>query len=331
MNVLRPNLFDFATSELSQDAVLGWCLAWADGRYATTDPTLNEIGRDLISSLFRAANIEAPAEPYSVVVRRQLEHVDIVAELGAEHLLVIEDKVHTSEHSDQLKTYAKTLTELYPERKRAFIFLKTGDQSSYSGVKADGWTTFLRKDLLAVLRRGSGCTNAIFRDFLDVLERKEGAVQGFLTAPVATWGRRDPAYVGLFTELQTQFEDGRWGYVPNASGGFLGFWWNFEEVEGGEIYLQLEEDALMAKVWVEDADRRGELRELWFRRVVDGIPGFVRPRRFGNGEYMTVATRGDYRVVGPDGRLDLDATVRTLREVTAGLSRLAGSAPPASK
>lgn len=327
----RPNLFDFATSELSQDAVLSWCIAWADGRHAATDAAMHAIGRDLVASLFRAAGIDAPTEQYAVVVRPQLERADIVAEIGVGHLLVIEDKVHTTEHSDQLKSYAKALDELYPERRRAFIFLKTGDQSSYTGVKADGWTTFLRQDLLAVLRRGGGCTNAIYRDFLDAVERKERAVQAFKAAPVATWGERDPAYIGLFTELQTRLADGKWGYVPNPRGGFLGFRWNFEAVEGGEVYLQLEEDALMAKIWVREAGRRGELRDLWSRKVVDGIPGFVRPRRFGSGEYMTVATGGDYRRSGPDGRLDLEATTRVLREATAALSKLAtGSAPAKS-
>ena len=48
---------------------------------------------------------------------------------------------------------------------------------------------------------------------------------------------------------------------PPRPGGFLGFWWNNEDIEGGEIYLQLEEDALVAKIWAETPDRRGELRE----------------------------------------------------------------------
>jgi hypothetical protein len=322
MTFCGPNLFDYATSELSQDAALCWCIAWADSRHAPADPAMHAIGRDLVASMFRAAKAEVPGGDYTVTISRQLEHVDIVAELGADYLLVIEDKVHSAEHSDQLNTYAQALKALYPERQIVFIFLKTGDQSSYRGVQAALWTTFLRQDLLEVLRHGGECRNAIYVDFLAMIERREAAVQRFRTTPVAEWGPGDPAYVGLFLQLQVLLGDGDWRYVPNPSGGFLGFWWNNEGIEGGEIYLQLEESALVAKIWAETPDRRGELRELWFRRVAETIPGFVRPKRFGNGEYMTVATHGDYRVKGPDGRLDLEATTRTLQATTAALSRL---------
>ncbi len=322
----RPNLFQFATSELSQDAVLCWCIAWADSKYATDEPALHALGRDLITSMFKATEVAAPEETYAVVIKPQLEHVDIVVEIGAGHLLVIEDKVHSSEHSNQLKIYAEALKKRYPTRKLALVFLKTGDQSSYHGVKTDGWTTFLRLELLAVLRRGSDCTNAIYRDFLDSLEDMEMAVQRYKTAPLAEWTHGDPAYTGLYIELQAQLGDGHWNYVANPSGGFRGFWWNHETIEGGEIYLQLEEAALVAKIWAEDASQRGAMRNAWFRRVADTIPGFARPGRFGSGEYMTVATRGDYRIPGPDGRLDLAATVQLLRETTAALSKLATGA-----
>lgn len=277
----RPNLFDFATSELSQDAVLCWCLAWADRRYAATDPALHATARDLVASMFRAASAEAPTDEYSLELKRQFKHVDIVAELDAEHLLVIEDKVHTAEHSDQLKTYATVLASEYAARKRVFIFLKTGDQCSYTGVKADGWTTFLRKDLLDVLRRHHECTNAIFRDFLDTMEAREAAVQRFRTAPVAEWTDGDAAYVGLYMALQEHIEGAGWKYVPNKSGGFLGFTWNFSMIRGGEIYLQLEETSLVAKIWARNADRRVALRETWSRRVLENVVGFVRPQRFG--------------------------------------------------
>ena len=324
-----PNLFDYATSERSQDAALCWCLAWADSRHAASDPAMHAIGRDLITSTFKAADVDPPAGAYAVTIKTQLKHVDIVAELGDGHVLVIEDKVHSAEHSNQLNAYAAAITAIYPERKRAFIFLKTGDQSSYKAVKADSWTTFLRHDLLAVLRRGSACHNPIYLDFLSLIESREAAVQRFKSTPVSHWGPGDPAYIGLYLQLQVLLGDGDWRYVANHSGGFLGFWWHNDGIEGGEIYLQLEEDELVAKIWSESAERRRELRGAWSRRVVDAIPGFTRPGHFGNGEYMTVATHGDYRIAGADGRLDLEATVRRLQATADALSRLV-AAPPAA-
>ena len=36
----QPNLFDFATKELSQDAMICWLIRWADFRFANTDREL---------------------------------------------------------------------------------------------------------------------------------------------------------------------------------------------------------------------------------------------------------------------------------------------------
>ena len=48
----RPNLFDYATKELSQDAVICWLIAWAQ-----TEPTderdrmLRDLGRSFVDAL----------------------------------------------------------------------------------------------------------------------------------------------------------------------------------------------------------------------------------------------------------------------------------------
>ncbi|HWB53357.1 MAG TPA: hypothetical protein VG722_04165 [Tepidisphaeraceae bacterium] len=36
-----PNIFNFATTELSQDAAICYLLEWADERFAKADPALN--------------------------------------------------------------------------------------------------------------------------------------------------------------------------------------------------------------------------------------------------------------------------------------------------
>ena len=41
----RPNLFDYATSELSQDAFLTWLIQWADEDYKDLDNSLNSCAK----------------------------------------------------------------------------------------------------------------------------------------------------------------------------------------------------------------------------------------------------------------------------------------------
>src|SRR4051794_8257944 len=100
----RPNLFHHATSELSQDAILCWLLAWADAPCATIDPAMYAVGRAFLEMLYRLPRkdaIEPPERDLSIRIHRQKGHTDIVAEIGETDLLVIEDKTDTSHHDDQ--------------------------------------------------------------------------------------------------------------------------------------------------------------------------------------------------------------------------------------
>lgn len=326
-----PNLFDFATSELSQDAFLCWLIAWADPSLADADATLHRTGRALLSQLLAKHGLELPGSgsaasatsAASVKVSRQFEHIDVLATIGETIVLAIEDKTDTVNHSQQLDRYRDVVEEYFPDRQHALIYLKTGDQSSYRAVEAKGWRVFDRTDLLAILRPARPqTTNAILVDFLDHLEGIERQVRAFATAPPSDWDAM--AWKGFFGALRDEL-DGTWAYVPNPTGGFMGFWWGFNEIAGGELYLQLEQDKLVVKVAVDDRARRREIRDAWVTRALAELSsmGFERPARLGHGTYMTVAVLdADYRH-HENGRLDLERTLAQLRQATCEVARLA--------
>ena len=104
-----PNLFDYATSELSQDAWLCWLLAHV-GRADATG--LREAAHDFVASAWNALRPTEPivrddiAGPVKVV--RQWNRVDVLAELavrGRPTVLLLEDKTTTTQHSEQLARY----------------------------------------------------------------------------------------------------------------------------------------------------------------------------------------------------------------------------------
>lgn len=324
----QPNLFAYATSELSQDAFLCWLLAWADRKPAEEDPALHELAVGFVAALFEAARAEPPEPPFSVEVLRQVEGADVVALVGKGHVLVIEDKVDTTAHSDQLARYRDALGDEYGDRELVCVYLKTGDQSSYATVERQGWATVTRRDLLEVLRRGrDSVENAVFQYFLEHLEEMDARVRRCHETPVDEWEPRDDAYKGLYQALQERLEEGRWKYIPNPRGGFLGFYWGWTDITGGKIYLQLEEDKLVVKVKVEDPDRERDMRDSWSKRVIEAVDDvdLARPARFGRGKHMTVAEYGDYRISGDDGLLDLDKTVSLLEEAHQAVQSLAGA------
>lgn len=325
-----PNLFDYATSELSQDAVLCWLLAWADGAHAERNPALHDVASHFVQALADEAKLSLPPPPWNVVVDRQVHAIDVVAWIGKTHAIVIEDKVHTHEHSDQLARYREAMARHYSDRQAAFVYLKTGEQGSYAQVEQAGWTVFRRRQLLDLLRSADDhITNAIFLDFRAHLEAIENAFNAFSTTEPSRWDHAQ--WRGFYAAMQQRLGQGSWSYVPNQSGGFMAFYWGYWTIDDGcELYLQLEQDRLVVKIWVDDADRRTDLRNLWSERVLTALPdsGLRRPTHFGHGTTMTVAVDPDYLALDPHGFVDLDVTAKRLDTVTASVRQLAHHASP---
>lgn len=51
---MKPNLFHFATSELSQDAFICWLLSWADPKCEANDASLHRLAVVFLGKLLRA-------------------------------------------------------------------------------------------------------------------------------------------------------------------------------------------------------------------------------------------------------------------------------------
>ena len=109
---VKHNLFAFATSELSQDAFFCWAL---DCLNRDEDSPLYGLGRSFWALLSGPKNDALP-KIKGVVIRRQFKHMDVLALVvysnGTIDALVIEDKVNTSEHDDQIQAYLKELDNL---------------------------------------------------------------------------------------------------------------------------------------------------------------------------------------------------------------------------
>ena len=158
-------------------------------------------------------------------------------------------------------------------------------------------------------------------DYRNHLQSISDAVESYKLLPIEKWGWH--SWIGFFLELQKelgQLEKDCWDYVPNPSGGFLGFWWAFQGNDNCSQYLQLEEDKLCFKISVGEnsPDERRFLRSKWYEIVRAKGQEYgldlVRPRRFGNGRWMTVCVfNGDYRESDNDF-IDMEKTVARLRK-----------------
>ena len=321
MGANEPCLFTYATSELSQDAFFAYLLAWADDKYAGNPE--QSLGRAFLKQVFEKSGKVMPAT-ISIEVLRQHKHIDVFCRInGSEFGLVIEDKVHTCQHDEQLERY-KDAIAAEQLKDCLFVYCKTGDQSDYSAIEDAGYVVFKRKDMQSLLDTPCGkdaiASNKIIRDFANHIAQLSELITEFRRKNLSEWDWNDwkGFYIALQQEKPLMKNDGNWDYVANPSGGFMGFWWHWHEVKGGNVYLQLEERQACFKVEVSESDLAQDLKFGWNARFLDAAASMnvciARPDRMRVGSYMTVAKfHGDYRVANNEGLLDFDATCKNLR------------------
>lgn len=318
---MKPNLFQYATSELSQDAFLCWLLSWAGEKQRHHDEALHKVAVAFLSSIYERSRTPAPKVFNSIEIRKQAGGIDILCIVNNETAIIVEDKIGTKQHSEQLARYKKYVSELgYPADKVIAVYLQAGDQSDYREVEKHGYTVVERKDLLHCIESAEAHNayhkSDILSDFASYLRLIEDDVQSFKHLPPKSWSWN--SWKGFYTSLQKELDDGNWDYVANPAGGFLGYWWHFVGDGECEQYLQIEQDKFCFKIWVSDSKKRITLRDYWQKKIVKecsnhGINA-KRPGRFGNGEYMTVAILDqEFRIVDDCGMLDMKQTIKIIR------------------
>ena len=296
MKINRPNLFAYATSELSQDAFLAWFIEWADQSYDNVDSNLHSCAVKFVKKLIDKG------DGYSIdkiEVGRQWNHVDVWAKVNDQLFVAIEDKTNTSEHSNQLERYKEMIEEddklkgLEP----VLVYFKMTEQSNFSVVEKADYRVFSRKDMIPILREyddntADGGRNNILVDYYRNLLELDQQIDSFRTLKVDDWHYH--SWAGFYSSLQKEFEGG-WGYVHNPSGGFVGYWWDWRygklESGGFEYYLQLEQDKLVIKQHCYDrVDKyavRDLLRDIIFKQQESYGLKFSKSGRIG--KYMSVA------------------------------------------
>lgn len=318
---MKPNIFTIATKELSQDGFFTWLLQWADSSNAQYDSELNAAAADLVRHLVELQFPENNLVVEKVTTFRQWYNIDILVEVNDDLAIIIEDKVDTAEHSDQLERYKKIATEYYSEKNRTlvFIYLKTGNESSYtlSKVRNKGFAVVTRKAVLDIFNKRQ-VSNDIFTAFKEHLVQIEEQTNSFGTLQRITSDWK--AAEGFFMALQERLNAGDWGYVSNQTGGFLGFWYYWNGTTQYSLYIQVEncfENGI--KLVVKIGDWEPDISTLYYilERLQQSALSYgitlIKPNRYRAGETSTVAIVVNAFPVDSDSRFDMDKFVANLR------------------
>ena len=102
----KPSIFKYATSELSQDAIICYILEWAKIENKKENEQLHNLAINFIDSLFeKFVDITKPLKYEKIDIKKQYKNIDVLCIINDKYSIIIEDKTNTKNHSDQLKRY----------------------------------------------------------------------------------------------------------------------------------------------------------------------------------------------------------------------------------
>ena len=268
-NELKNNLFEYATSELSQDAFICWLASYAHEE-AEKDEALNECARKMLEMFvpdFKGKNFKL------LNVERQVDNVDVLLTVDCEgviYKIIVEDKTYTSDHDNQLERYKKNLEDQHKADNFIIkgVYYKTGFQSDLSSVEKSKYKVIKREKMLGLMKPYAEKTNnQIFISYYNYWNSKQKLVVTFKTLPVVDWSWW--AVYGFYDYLKEELGDSNlwlwYGYVANPSGGFHAMSISVQKDED-KIYIDDDLNIITDKEIIEkynsnNKDKRAEAAE----------------------------------------------------------------------
>lgn len=341
---LLPNFYSFATKELDQDAVLAYILAWADPKYQNApapDSKMHALAQALLGALVSThPNHEdwTPEKVTTVEVTTQEKHVDVRALIETEDgtlILIVEDKIGATEHSNQIRRYVEDAGRRFPEAEIVPVYVKTGNESGdYLRRRLSmACGVFPRKALLGVLNDHRGTGNRIVDDFRDHWQGFDDQTEEWRVRKVAGWGWRQ--IEGCYLELERHEAEWHWGVDTRGFKQVLNFWADFLMMATEtmpEIQLRVEiENAKTMWISAHHKDNRPVSRTTleYLKTVLASRKGLsvgmgltLRRAHTKAGSrwprpVQVIADEKtlDYRALNEDDTIDVDETVKRIRRV----------------
>lgn len=318
----KPNLFSYATSELSQDAIICWLLEWGKPENKDINLVLHQIAKLFLDSLFdKSDDIETPSQYHTIKIIKQHKSIDVLCLVNDQYALIIEDKTNTKNHSNQLKRYLENTINEFDTMKVLPIYFKTGDQSHYDNVDK-AYKIYLRRDFLKVLQ--SDCSSDILVDYRRYLQKIEDSINSYKVLPLDRWTYG--SVKGFYMALQKELGDGNWDYVANASGGFLGFWWNNHKMDGYRIYMQIDmtkkkDIAMQLKFKLASGTKEKVDKNIinkWKKHILFDDNEYIikKPNVVRAGRWTTIGIlENEFRVTESHGKVNIQETVASIRKI----------------
>ena len=236
--MVKPNIFDYATSELSQDAFLCYLLEFGMDKYKDLFPCEYDIAHRFLEKC------GLPYVEKIIEIRKQEQNIDVLV-ITPSYLLIIEDKTSTKEHGNQIIRYVEKLKDdsvLCSNRIIKVCYLKTMDyvrdyvSSNQNVLPQSNCRSLRREDMLGLLEENR-TSNFIFESFYCRHNEMEQRIKKCDDEDIKTWitGKWFKYLSGLLKNHQYNID-----WVSNPRGGFYACYFDWYNCGKGEKYKQIE-------------------------------------------------------------------------------------------
>jgi len=188
---MKNKLFNYATSELSQDAFLCWLLSYAMEE-SKEDAGLRDCAVNFIKSIIRELSC-SNNDVFVTEIKQQYEKTDVLFVVNNKYVVIIENKTYTSASEGQLSQYAAKIAadekyRVYGEPvkvlyKTWFIF----EKDLYEIKKA----RFNSIDLINIVEMlapyAARTDNRIFLDYIEYWEKVYNSIMKYKVTPLKQW------------------------------------------------------------------------------------------------------------------------------------------------
>lgn len=265
----RNNMFKYATKELSQDAFICWLVNYIN----TDEEEYKVVAKEFIKLIAdKIGNVKfmqyVKDNNYKVEIKHQYKNIDVLLKIN-NFYIIIEDKIKTVEHDDQINKYTYSLLQERYLENRDYEFIKNGGIEElgefniftcyykiYDEYKSkDKFVNALitRKDMINLLENVQN-KNLYMEDYYKYLKEIEeySKKRDITTNKISELksdivdNLSDSIYTSFYSELEEKEGSNDiigWGYADNRAGGT---WWyaskkfkNVESEEFDKVYAEL--------------------------------------------------------------------------------------------
>jgi hypothetical protein len=179
-----PNFFsilDASRTEIRHSNFLGWILDPND-THGMGELFLRKFLRDIFSDEKITSYSQFDVDGFDlrdVEIRREWKHIDLLI-VHEDFIVVVENKIDSRDHSDQLKRYRNTVEEYFPKQHKLYVYLTptgTDPNDTESGKVYVNYSYKLLSDalerILQIYRESLSSKVANYlQDYLTVLRRE---------------------------------------------------------------------------------------------------------------------------------------------------------------